>query len=167
MLVLTPLFLVQRRGTAAVGRLFGPVMGIWFLTFTLLGGRGVAQHPEVLAALDPRQGVAFFLRQPHIAFVALGPVVLVITGGEALYADMGHFGCKPIRLAWFGLVLPALTLNYFGQGALLIAAPESLDNPFYRLAPKGWLTPLLTLTTMDPDTISASHPTGWWNWVRW
>ena len=154
-LVLFGLFLFQSRGTASVGRLFGPVMLTWFATVGLLGFAQIVQSPSVLAALDPRYAVGLFRHDGWQAFVALGAIVLAITGAEALYADMGHFGRTPIRLAWFGLVLPALVLNYFGQGALLLREPRALQHPFYHLAP-GWaLLPLIGLATLA--TIIASQ----------
>ena len=154
-LVLLALFLLQSRGTASVGRLFGPVMLAWFATLGLLGLAQIVQSPSVLAALDPSYAVGLFGQDGWQAFVALGAIVLAVTGAEALYADMGHFGPAPIRLAWFGLVLPALVLNYFGQGALLLREPEALQHPFYHLAP-GWaLLPLIGLATLA--TIIASQ----------
>ncbi|MGL5585878.1 MAG: KUP/HAK/KT family potassium transporter, partial [Plesiomonas sp.] len=121
--VLTGLFMIQRHGTSLVGKVFGPVMLIWFSVLALMGVRGIAMHPEVLQALDPRWALDFFWAHKMLAFFALGSVVLAVTGAEALYADMGHFGTKPIRLAWFILVIPSLVLNYFGQGALLLSNP--------------------------------------------
>ena len=154
-LVLLGLFILQSRGTASVGRLFGPVMLAWFTTLGLLGLAQIVQNPSVLAALDPSYAVGLFAHDGWQAFVALGAIVLAITGAEALYADMGHFGRTPIRLAWFGLVLPALVLNYFGQGALLLREPEALQHPFYHLAP-GWaLLPLIGLATLA--TVIASQ----------
>ena len=154
-LVLLGLFILQSRGTASVGRLFGPVMLAWFATLGLLGLAQIVQSPSVLAALDPSYAVGLFGHDGWQAFVALGAIVLAITGAEALYADMGHFGRSPIRLAWFGLVLPALVLNYFGQGALLLREPEALQHPFYHLAP-GWaLLPLIGLATLA--TVIASQ----------
>ena len=121
-----------------VGYLFGPIMFLWFGTLGTLGIMNVAQHPEILQALNPSYALAFLQHNTWIAFVALGAVVLAVTGAEALYADMGHFGRLPVRLAWFGFVLPALILNYFGQGALVLLNPEAIKNPFYLLAPQ-WL----------------------------
>ena len=146
--VLTALFAAQRFGTAVVGRFFGPVMLLWFSVLSLLGVIHIAGHPAVLAALSPHHALAFLLGQPATAFLALGAVVLCVTGAEALYADLGHFGKRPIRLAWFYAVMPALVLNYFGQGALLLAQPEAVRNPFYEMAP-GWaLYPLIVLATL-------------------
>jgi KUP system potassium uptake protein len=155
LLILAGLFIVQRRGTDRVGRMFGPVMIVWFLTLAVLGLRGIATHPAVLQAINPTNGAAFIGRQPWVAFVALGAVVLCITGTEALYADMGHFGRAPIGYAWIALVLPALLLNYFGQGALVLENPTSVDNPFYRLAPTSLTVPLVILSTVA--TIIASQ----------
>ena len=134
-LVLLGLFLIQSRGTASVGMLFGPVMLVWFATLGLLGLAQIVQNPAVLAALDPRYALGLFGHAGWQAFVALGAIVLAVTGAEALYADMGHFGRAPIRLAWFGLVLPGLVLNYFGQGALVLRDPAALEHPFYHLVP--------------------------------
>ncbi|HEX8376110.1 MAG TPA: KUP/HAK/KT family potassium transporter, partial [Geminicoccaceae bacterium] len=154
-LVLLALFLVQSRGTASVGRVFGPVMLVWFATLGLLGLAQIVQNPGVLAALDPRYAAGLFAVEGWQAFVALGAIVLAVTGAEALYADMGHFGPSPIRLAWFGLVLPGLVLNYFGQGALLLRDPSALEHPFYHLAPGWLLLPLIGLATLA--TIIASQ----------
>jgi len=134
--VLVFLFLVQRFGTASVGRLFGPVMLVWFILIGLLGVISIAKTPDVLAAINPWYGFQFIAVHRWAAFLTLGAVVLSLTGGEALYADMGHFGRKPIQRAWLTLVLPALVLNYFGQGALLLQHPEAISNPFFLLAPK-------------------------------
>jgi KUP system potassium uptake protein len=154
-LVLLGLFLLQRHGTARVGALFGPVMLVWFTTLGLLGLAQIVQNPAVLAALDPRYGLGLFGHAGWQAFVALGAIVLAVTGAEALYADMGHFGRTPIRLAWLSLVLPGLLLNYFGQGALVLREPEALEHPFYHLVP-GWaLWPLIGLATCA--TIIASQ----------
>jgi KUP system potassium uptake protein len=155
LVVLLVLFAVQRRGTAAVGGLFGPVMVLWFLTLAALGAVSVAKSPEVLGALGPWHALHFFMANPLLGFLSLGAAVLALTGAEALYADMGHFGRKPIRLAWFGLVLPALLLNYFGQGALLLRQPEAVANPFYLLAPDWLLYPLVALSTAA--TVIASQ----------
>ncbi|EEG10089.1 low affinity potassium transporter Kup [Pseudogulbenkiania ferrooxidans] len=153
--VLMALFLIQRFGTASVGMLFGPVMLLWFGTLGVLGLMQIAATPQVLAALNPLYAFDFLVKHGHDAFLALGAVVLALTGAEALYADMGHFGKKPIRLAWFNLVLPALLLNYFGQGALLMTDPSAIRNPFYLLAPSWALMPLIILATLA--TVIASQ----------
>lgn len=154
-LILISLFLFQSRGTAEVGAVFGPVMAIWFATIAMLGIGGILRAPEVLAAVNPLHGAHFFKENGHLAFQVLGSVFLVVTGGEALYADMGHFGPRPIRWAWFTFVLPALLLNYFGQGGLLLVRPGDATDPFYHLAP-GWaLYPLVILATLA--TIIASQ----------
>ncbi len=145
--ILVAIFLIQRRGTGAVGAIFGPVTLVWFLTLALLGVRGIAQNTSVLAALNPLYAVEFFLLHGWQGFFVLGAVFLVVTGSEALYADMGHFGAKPIRLAWFVFVLPALVLNYFGQGALILREPSAVTNPFYLLAPSWAVLPLVALST--------------------
>jgi KUP system potassium uptake protein len=146
--ILIGLFLVQRRGTEAVGRVFGPVMVVWFVTLGLLGLNQMLQHPGVLEAINPIHIVDLFRAEPKKAFLALGSIFLVVTGGEALYADMGHFGRRPITLVWYGIVLPGLVCNYFGQAALLIDDPEAIESPFYRLAPEWGITPLAVLATM-------------------
>lgn len=135
LIILVILFAVQRRGTSAVGTLFGPVMIMWFATLATLGVISIAQTPQILQALGPWHAVLFFQANPVLGFFSLGAAVLALTGAEALYADMGHFGRSPIQLAWFGLVLPALVINYFGQGALLLRDPAAIANPFYLLAP--------------------------------
>jgi KUP system potassium uptake protein len=155
LVVLTGLFVVQRHGTARVGRVFGPIMLAWFVTIGLLGAAQVTRHPGVLAALAPWHGIGFLTAHGRVALPVLGAVVLAVTGAEALYADMGHFGRAPIRVAWFGLVFPALLLNYLGQGALVLRMPETIHNPFYRLAPDMLLYPLVGLATMA--TIIASQ----------
>jgi KUP system potassium uptake protein len=145
--VLTMLFVVQRHGTASIGRCFGPVMSLWFAVLAVLGLQHIVVNPAVLAALDPRYAIRFMLNDPHVSFVALGSVVLCVTGAEALYADMGHFGKRPIRVAWFSLAMPALVLNYFGQGAMLLEHPENASNPFFEMAPEWALYPLIGLAT--------------------
>ncbi|MFV4845908.1 low affinity potassium transporter Kup [Edwardsiella tarda] len=154
-LVLTVLFFIQKHGTGSIGRLFAPVMVLWFLSLAILGGRSILANPQVLHALDPRWAINFFVEYKSLAFFALGAVVLSITGVEALYADMGHFGKKPIRLAWFLFVIPSLMLNYFGQGALLLTDPTAIKNPFFLLAPDWALIPLLILATLA--TVIASQ----------
>ncbi|WP_371857822.1 potassium transporter Kup [Pseudomonas sp. NFACC04-2] len=155
LVVLVGLFLIQRHGTARIGTLFGPIMVTWFLVLGALGVYGIAQHPEVLQAVNPAWAVRFFIVHPGMGVAILGAVVLALTGAEALYADMGHFGRKPIARAWFILVLPALVLNYFGQGALLLGDPEAARNPFYLLAPSWALLPLVGLSTLA--TVIASQ----------
>ena len=155
LLVITVLFLVQRHGTGHMGRFFGPVMLAWFTALAVLGARHVVEYPAVLAAVSPHHALRFALEQPAIAFGSLAAVVLCVTGAEALYADMGHFGKQPIRLAWFGLAMPALVLNYFGQGAMLLADPSTAANPFYEMAPAWALLPLIVLATLA--TVIASQ----------
>ena len=155
LVVLVALFLIQSHGTARIGILFGPIMVTWFVVLGALGVYGIMQHPEVLKAMNPVWGVRFFIVHPGMGVAILGAVVLALTGAEALYADMGHFGRKPIARAWFILVLPALVLNYFGQGALLLGDPEAARNPFYLLAPSWALIPLVGLSTMA--TVIASQ----------
>jgi len=153
--VLTLLFVIQKHGTGMVGKLFAPVMLIWFLVLAVLGACGIMKNPEVLHALNPAYAIEFFLHYKSVSFFALGAVVLAITGVEALYADMGHFGKVPIRLAWFSVVLPSLVLNYFGQGALLLSDPKAIKNPFFLLAPDWALIPMLILATLA--TVIASQ----------
>lgn len=153
--VLAVLFLIQKRGTGHVGKLFAPVMCFWFATLAVLGIANIIEHPGVLQAVNPYHAVHLLYELGWKGFVIMGAVVLSITGAEALYADMGHFGLKPIRRAWFGFVFPALLLNYFGQGALLIDNPAAIENPFYRLAPTWALKPLLVLATLA--TVIASQ----------
>lgn len=155
LVLLTGLFVVQRRGTAAVGGLFGPVMLIWFAVLGALGVWGIAQHPRILRALDPLYGLALLFDRPWPGFFMLGAVFLAVTGAETLYADMGHFGRRALRTAWLWLVFPALLLNYFGQGGLLLGNPGALEHPFYRLAPEWALYPLVALATVA--TIIASQ----------
>lgn len=158
--VLFVLFWAQSKGTAVVGAFFGPIMLTWFAVLGILGVMNISQHPEILKALSPYYAYSFFSRQPMIAFVALGAVVLAVTGAEALYADMGHFGRRPIRLAWFCFVLPSLICNYFGQGALILADPQSIQNPFYHLAPDWALYPLIILATLATVIASQAVITG-------
>jgi KUP system potassium uptake protein len=153
--ILLVLFSAQRRGTGSVGAIFGPVMVLWFVTLAGLGVYNLVRHPGILGAVNPAHAVWFFTRNGALAFLVLGSVFLVVTGGEALYADMGHFGAKPIRTAWFTIALPGLLLNYFGQGALLLDRPEALESPFYNLAPSWALYPLVVLSTLA--TIIASQ----------
>ena len=155
LIVLVALFLIQRRGTASIGKLFGPVMVLWFLVLGALGVYGIVQHPEVIHAVNPAWAVRFFIIHPGMGVAILGAVVLALTGAEALYADMGHFGRQPIARAWFVLVLPALVLNYFGQGGLLLGDPAAARNPFYLLAPSWALLPLVALSTLA--TVIASQ----------
>jgi KUP system potassium uptake protein len=155
--VLVCLFAIQKHGTGAVGTLFGPMMVIWFTVIAAFGAMSIVKSPEILAALDPRRAMVFIAHSPRLAFLVLGAVFLAITGAEALYADMGHFGPKPIRFAWFGLAFPALIVNYFGQGALLLRDPAAVKNPFYLLAPGGLLMPLVLLATVA--TVIASQAT--------
>jgi KUP system potassium uptake protein len=155
MAVLAVLFWVQKKGTGAVGMFFGPIMIMWFLVLATLGVVSIVENPSVLAAVNPIYGVQFIAERPMAAFLALGSVVLAVTGGEALYTDMGHFGRQPIRLSWFGFVMPALLLNYFGQGALLLREPEAIANPFYKLVPEWAVLPMVVLATMA--TVIASQ----------
>jgi KUP system potassium uptake protein len=155
LVLLIGLFLMQRRGTAAVGGLFGPVMLVWFAVLAALGVWGIAQHPRILRAIDPLHGLALLFDRPWPGFFMLGAVFLAVTGAETLYADMGHFGRRALRTAWLRLVFPALLLNYFGQGALLLGNPDALENPFFRLAPEWTLYPLVALAAVA--TIIASQ----------
>ena len=164
--ILLSLFVIQSRGTERIGFLFGPVMVVWFVTIALLGVRWISQDFHVLSAFNPMHAVQFFADNGFHGFVVLGSVFLVVTGGEALYADMGHFGRRPIRLAWFGLVLPALFLNYLGQGAMLINTPEAAVNPFYLLAPRWALYPLVTLATMAAIIASQALISGAFSLTR-
>jgi KUP system potassium uptake protein len=145
--VLTALFVVQRHGTGGIGKFFGPVTALWFVVIGTLGLVHIVRNPSVMGALSPHHAVLFLVLQPGVAFVALGFVVLCVTGAEALYADMGHFGKRPIRVAWFGMAMPALVLNYFGQGAMLLETPDKVRNPFYEMAPEWALYPLIGLAT--------------------
>jgi KUP system potassium uptake protein len=155
LVILTVLFAIQRYGTGAVGRAFGPIMGVWFAVIALGGLARVAEHPGILRAISPTYGMTFLVEHGGVAFVALGSVVLTITGAEALYADMGHFGASPIRRAWFAAVFPALALNYMGQGALILATPRAIDNPFFLLFPHWSRMPMVVLATVA--TVIASQ----------
>src|SRR6266436_5264649 len=155
-MILVGLFLVQRKGTAFIGNIFGPVMLLWFLAIGVLGMRGIVAEPAILEAVSPHRALVYLVQAPPgIAFAVLGAVFLAVTGGEAMYANMGHFGRLPIRLGWFAIVLPALVLNYFGQGALLLSTPDAIENPFYRLAPGWFHYPMVGFATMA--TIIASQ----------
>ena len=153
--VLVALFAVQRRGTGAIGRFFGPITVLWFVAIAATGLAQIASNPSVLRAISPLYGVRFAAAHAQIAFITLGAVFLCVTGAEALYADMGHFGKRPIRIAWFGLVMPALVINYFGQGALVLANPKAADNPFYLMMPDWALLPVVVLATAA--TVIASQ----------
>jgi len=153
--VLIGLFALQRFGTGRIGSIFGPVMVLWFLVLGVLGALQIARHPMVLQALDPMEAIGYFVHHPAATFGVLAAVFLALTGGEALYADMGHFGRKPIQVAWFWLVMPCLMLNYFGQGSLVLMAPEAVKNPFYLLAPEWLQLPLVVLATAA--TVIASQ----------
>lgn len=154
-IVLIALFMLQKHGTSAVGKLFGPIIMVWFATLATLGVISIVKTPEVLQALSPLHALSFFAQSPLLAFTTLGAVVLAVTGGEALYADMGHFGRDAIRRAWFFVALPALTLNYFGQGALLLRTPAAIKNPFYLLAPDWAMVPMVVLAACA--TVIASQ----------
>jgi KUP system potassium uptake protein len=154
--ILLLLFMVQRRGTGSVGALFGPIMAVWFTTIAVLGVVHIAHRPEVLLALSPRYAVSYFAAHGMPGFLVLGSVVLAVTGGEALYADMGHFGARPIRVAWLALVMPALMLCYFGQGALILSDPGAIANPFFAMVPKGGATLALVILS-SAATIIASQ----------
>jgi KUP system potassium uptake protein len=160
LVILFLLFWVQKRGTAGIGKFFGPITATWFVCIALLGVRQIMGHPEILAGLSPHYAVGFIWNNPGTSFIILGAVVLCVTGAEALYADLGHFGKKPIRLAWFSIAMPALTLNYFGQGALLLANPEAVKNPFFMMAPSWALLPLVIMATMATVIASQALITG-------
>ena len=154
-IVLTALFMIQKHGTGSMGKMFGPIMLIWFVSLGTLGAISIFKNPQVLAALHPHWAIQFFIDHKMVAFFSLGSVVLSITGVEALYADMGHFGKFPIQLAWFSVALPALLLNYYGQGALLLSDPQAIANPFFMLAPEWLVFPMVILSTMA--TVIASQ----------
>ncbi|MCM2326539.1 MAG: potassium transporter Kup [Lysobacter sp.] len=155
LVILTGLFLIQRHGTASVGAFFGPVTVAWFVAIAIAGLTRIGDHPDIVEALNPAQAVAFLVANPGPGFLVLGAVFLVLTGGEALYADMGHFGKRPIRIAWFGLVMPALLINYYGQGAFVLANPAAVKNPFYLMLPSWALLPMVALATAA--TVIASQ----------
>jgi KUP system potassium uptake protein len=154
LVIITGLFLLQKSGTGRLGRLFGPITSLWFLTLAILGLIQIAKFPAILASLNPAYAIGFFMHHSWTGFLILGAVFLCVTGVEALYADMGHFGKKPIRVAWFSLVMPALVLNYFGQGALVLMRPDAIRNPFYLLAP-SWATPLLVIFATCATVIAS------------
>ena len=166
LVVIIVLFLVQRRGTGSMGRAFGPIMTVWFLVIGAMGLIQILHHPFVLKALIPSYGVTFILQHGFLAFIALGAVVLAVTGAEALYADMSHFGRRPIRAAWTYFVLPCLLLNYFGQGALVISTPSAIDNPFYKCAPHALQLPLVVLSTLATIIASQAVITGAYSMAR-
>ena len=166
LLILIGMFAVQRHGTHKVGKAFAPVMTVWFLVLAVLGVRQIVAHPQVLHALNPWYAVQFFVRHGDGSFIALGGVVLALTGAEALYADMGHFGKKPIRMAWFGLVLPALLLNYFGQGALLLHNPKAISSPFYLMVPPSLLYPMILLAAAAAVIASQAVISGAFSMTR-
>ena len=148
LVILLMLFSVQKRGSASIGRFFGPIMVVWFIVISALGIYHIVGNPGILWAISPHYALHFIWTQPGVTFIILGAVVLCVTGGEALYADMGHFGRRPIRMTWFTIVMPSLTLNYFGQGALLLKNPEAVKNPFFMMAPDWALIPMVLLATM-------------------
>ena len=158
--LLVILFAFQSRGTGRIAVLFGPITTIWFLAIAICGGLHIADDPSVLAALNPYYAITFLAGNGMIGLVTLGAVFLVVTGSEALYADLGHFGRKPIQTAWFYLVLPALLLNYFGQGALVLANPATIENPFYRLVPEILVLPMVVLATVATVIASQAVITG-------
>ena len=164
--VIAVLFMIQRHGTAKVGAFFGPVMVLWFLSLGAIGISRIADHPEVLQALRPAYGVDFMFANPLAGFLVLGAVFLTLTGGEALYADMGHFGKKPIRIAWIGFIFPALLLNYFGQAAFVLSIPSAIENPFYRIVPEWALLPMVVLATCASIIASQAVITGAFSMTR-
>lgn len=155
LVILFGLFALQKHGTAGIGKFFGPITLVWFATIALLGISQIVNNPVILKALSPYYALMFMWVNPGTTFIILGAVVLCVTGAEALYADLGHFGKRPIRLAWFSIVMPCLVLNYFGQGALLLSNPAAVKNPFYMMAPEWLLLPLVGLATMA--TVIASQ----------
>ncbi|MEO8993535.1 MAG: KUP/HAK/KT family potassium transporter, partial [Rhodanobacter sp.] len=166
LVILLGMFAVQRHGTHRVGKAFAPVMVVWFLVLAVLGMRQIIANPEVLYAVNPLYAVRFFMNHGGTSFIALGGVVLALTGAEALYADMGHFGKKPIRLAWFGFVLPSLVLNYFGQGALLLSNPLAIQSPFYLMVPPSLLYPMIALSACAAVIASQAVISGAFSMTR-
>ena len=165
--ILVGLFLVQRRGAAFIGKIFGPVMLVWFLVLAALGLGGIAQAPQILTAINPLRAVEFTAHAGlHVGFAMLGAAFLAVTGGEAMYADLGHFGARAIRVAWFTLVLPALVIHYFGQGAILLVDPSAAENPFYRLAPDLLHYPLIGLATLAAVIASQAVISGVFSLTR-
>jgi KUP system potassium uptake protein len=164
--ILVSLFWVQQRGTSGIGYVFGPVTLVWFIAIALTGAPWIVRHPQILEAVNPVHGVRFFASHGKHGFLVLGSVVLCITGGEALYADMGHFGTRAIRAAWYSCVFPALLLNYFGQGALLLEHPEAAANPFFGLVPKPWLYPMVALATLAAVVASQALISGAFSLTR-
>ncbi len=160
LVILFFLFFVHKRGATGIGKFFGPITLVWFAVIAALGVAQILRHPEILGAISPHHALGFMIAQPGTTFIILGAVVLCVTGAEALYADLGHFGKRPIRLAWFSVVMPALTLNYFGQGALLLERPEAVKNPFYLMAPDWALVPLVILATAATVIASQALITG-------
>ncbi|MGB8671507.1 MAG: KUP/HAK/KT family potassium transporter, partial [Pseudolabrys sp.] len=165
-IILIALFAAQSRGTAKVAAMFGPIMVVWFLSIAIAGGLHIRDDPTVLYAINPYYGVEFLLHHGTIGLVTLGAVFLVVTGGEALYADLGHFGRKPIQIAWLSLVLPALLINYFGQGAKVLAEPSAIENPFYKLVPETFLLPMVVLATAATVIASQAVITGAYSLVH-
>lgn len=164
--ILTVLFVIQRRGTASVGALFGPVMAAWFLSIGAIGIWRIAENPTILYAVNPAHAVSFLVTNPLLGFLVLGAVFLALTGGEALYADMGHFGKRPIRIAWFGLVMPMLLCNYFGQGAFVLANPAGVKNPFYVMLPEWGVLPMVVLATAAAVIASQAVISGAFSMTR-
>jgi KUP system potassium uptake protein len=164
--ILVALFAIQPQGTARIGKAFGPTMGLWFLAIAVLGILGIARHPAVLAALNPIYGLRYLFSNGYASFLVLGGVFLCVTGAEALYADMGHFGSRPIRFAWSGIVLPSLLLNYAGQSAIVLEGVPTTDNIFYRLCPEPWLIPFVVLATIATIIASQSIITGAFSMTR-
>ena len=164
--ILIGLFAAQSRGTAKVAAMFGPIMVVWFVAIAIAGALHIRDDPHVLTAINPLYGIEFMLEHGQIGLVTLGAVFLVVTGGEALYADLGHFGRKPIQTAWLCLVLPALLINYFGQGAKVLADPIAIENPFYRLVPETFLLPMVVLATAATVIASQAVITGAYSLVH-